>query len=500
MTTTTLQEKRKPNSGYRITMLKAFALFLTFIASLTSWQAKAQGTSFYDDAITITKQPVGVASSSVNYQGTSYQGDTPFDSYAELGNVSTATPNPDLGAYNSTSSALTITGAAIVAAPITGRETYTITGASLLYRVYQKNGIAPSFTAVSLPSSGPFATGGTLYQNTSIANANLLSGLATTGRYVLEIAFQTSNVNSKGKPGVDRDPSGQAYQAEFDYTAPPAPTLFGSAVYITPYSASGNAQPRISYTVNSTSNPMFEGANLGDMTYDLNTGLLLLNGGAAITSESGARTVTNATMYYRVRLQGQGGGSYTAINLTQTGNVSNSGTRIFSLSNRTINLVSSATFAGSYSVDVYYEAGVTDNTDPTNPKASTLSDRSGSSPYTASFTVTGTPIPSTVWTGGLNDNWFDDANWSNSVPTTGTNVVIANLGTNSPNPYPRILCNTTYTYTNPTTNASTVIDNASKSVAVARNLTMAGNSQADRSILSLVVGTLNVSGDFDNTY
>jgi hypothetical protein len=502
MTTTTLQKKRKPNSGYRTTLFKAFALLLTFVASLNSWQAKAQGTEFYDDAITLTKQPIGVPSSSVGYQGKSFKGDTPFDGYAKLGNVSTATANPDLGAYNSTSSALTITGAAIVADPITSKRngSYTITGASVLYRVYQKNGIAPSFTAIPLPSSGAYSTGGTLYQSNSVANANLLSGLPITGRYVLEIQFQTTTTSPTGDPGVDYDPSGPAYQAEFDYTAPPVPTLFGSAVYITPYSASGNAQPRITYTVNSTANPVFEGANLGDMTYDLNTGLLLLKGGAAITSESGARTITSVSMYYRVRQQNQGGNSYTAINLIQNGNVSSNGTRIFSFANSSVNLISRASISGSYSVDIYYEAGVTDNTDPANPTSYTLSDRTALSPYTASFTVTGNPIPSTVWTGGRNDNWFDDENWSSKVPTAGTNVLIANLGTNSPNPYPRILCNTTYTYTNPTTGASTVINNSGNTVAVARNLTMAGNSQADRSILSLVIGTLNVSGDFDNTF
>ncbi|WP_233635808.1 T9SS type A sorting domain-containing protein [Hymenobacter setariae] len=236
------------------------------------------------------------------------------------------------------------------------------------------------------------------------------------------------------------------------------------------------------------------------MTYDLNTGVLLLNGGAAVTTEAGARTVTSVSMYYRVRQQGQGGGSYTAINLTQNGNVGNDGTRNFSLTNRTINLISSASISGSYSVDIYFEAGVTDNTNPNAPTATTLSDRSGSNPYTASFNVTGNPIPSTVWTGGLNDNWFDDANWTNGVPNANTNVVIANLGTNTSNPYPRILCNTTYTFTNPTTNASSSVNNLGKNEAVARNLTMSGNSQADRSILSLVIGTLNVSGDFDNRY
>jgi hypothetical protein len=504
-TTTTLQKKRQPNRGYRPTMLKAFLPLLAFIASFASWQsAQAQGTDFYNDAITITRQPVGATNSStVGYRGVYFEGDAPFDSYADLGNANTGVSNPDLGTYDFNSSALAITSGSLVAEGRTSRAgTFTITAARLLYRVYLKNTTSalPAFTTVSLPDAGLYTSGGTLYQASSIANGNLLNGLSVSGRYVLEVVFQTSTRSSRGATGVDADPSGASYQAEFNFTAPPEPTLLGTAVYITPYSASGNAQPRITYTVNSAATPAFEGANLGNTTYDLNTGLLLLNGGAAITTEAGARTITSATMYYRVRQQGQGGGSYTAINLVQNGNVSSNGTRNFSLVNRTINLISSATVAGSYSVDIYYEAGVTDNRNPDNPVATTLSDRTGSNPYTASFNVTGNPIPSTVWTGGLNDNWFDDANWTNNVPTTGTNVVIANLGTNTSNPYPRILCNTTYTYVNPTTNVSTVVNNTGKTVAVARNLTMSGNSQADRSILSLVIGTLNVSGDFDNRY
>nr|GFC98303.1 hypothetical protein [Tanacetum cinerariifolium] len=232
--------------------------------------------------------------------------------------------------------------------------------------------------------------GGTVYSGST--NANLLAGLTEGGNYIIEVRF-VSTVTGNLSNDIDGP-----YKARFALTAPPVPTLKGSAVYITPYSTAGNANPRITYTVNSTATPMFQGANLGDMTYDLNTGLLLLNGGAAVTTEAGARTVTSVSMYYRVRQQGQGGGSYTAINLTQNGNVSNNGTRNFSLTNRTINLISSASVAGSYSVDIYYEAGVTDNTDPANPMATTLSDRSGSNPYTASFNVTGTPIPSTVWT------------------------------------------------------------------------------------------------------
>ncbi|MFD1871289.1 beta strand repeat-containing protein [Hymenobacter bucti] len=356
-----------------------------------------------------------------------------------------------------------------------------------------------------MPNTQAFPTGGTIYSNNAITTGNLLSGLSVTGRYVLEIVFQTTTITPSGAPGADADPSASTYQADFDFTAPAVPTLRGTAVYITPYSSNGNANPRITYTVNSTATPMYQGANLGSTsttsaTYDLNTGLLILNGGAAVTTEAGSRTVNNVSMYYRVRPQGQGGGQFTAINLTQNGNVGNDGTRNFSVTNRTINLISSATTSGSYSVDIYYQAGGTNSADPTTPVAFSLTDDNGGAFYTASFNVTGNPIPSTVWTGGLNDNWFDDANWTNNVPTIGTNVVIANLGTNTPNPYPRILCNTTYVYTNQTTGASSTINNSGRNVAVARNLTMAGNSQADRSSLSLVIGTLNVLGDFDNRY
>jgi hypothetical protein len=512
MTTLTLQKKRNPSRGYRTAFFKLFVPLLTLIASFTSQEAQAQATYFLDDAITIRQQPVGAAASSVvGYRGTYSDGDAPFDSYTDLGNANTGASTPYLGAYGFSNSALALASGSLVALPIppaTPRlPTNSITGARLQYRVYLKNTSAtlPPYITVTLPDAGDYVNDGRLYENSAIANANLLNGLSVTGRYVLEVVFQTTTRNSRGVTGVDSDPSGATYQAEFDFTAPPVPTLKGTAVYITPYSASGNANPRITYTVNSSATPAFQGANLGSTsttsaTYDLNTGVLLLNGGAAVTTEAGFRTVNNVSMYYRVRPQGQGGGQFTAINLTQNGNVGSDGTRNFSVTNRTINLVSSATTSGSYSVDIYYQAGGTNNTDPNSPVAFSLTDDNNGVFYTASFNVTGNAIPSTVWTGGLNDNWFDDANWTNNVPTIGTNVVIANLGTNTPNPYPRILCNTTYVFTNPTTGASSTIDNRGKNEAVARNLSMAGNSQADRSSLSLVIGTLKVLGDFDNRY
>lgn len=508
MTTTTLQKKRKPNSGYRTTLLKAFVPLLAFIASLTSWEAaQAQTVQIFNDAVSLNQQPTTGNKQSLTYAGKAATNNPTYNALPKLGNSVRNTSPADLGSYDSnTSSQLMLTGGSIVLSPLIDDDgnPYNVTSTRVRYRVYLASAAAPDFDsspAITLSNSAPYnrPAGSTLYSGS--ANVNLLSGLTVSGDYFLDVRFEASTTNTLGDATVDTDLGAGSYRAKFNFTAPALPTLLGTAVYITPYSADGNAQPRITYTVNSAATPMFQGNNLGgSTTYDLNTGVLLLNGGAAVTTEAGARTVVNATMYYRVRQQGQGGGSYTAINLVQNGNVSNDGTRNFSLTNRTINLISSATMAGSYSVDIYYEAGVTDNTDPANPKATTLADRSGSNPYTASFNVSGNPIPSTVWTGGLNDNWFDKDNWTNNVPTAGTNVIIANLGTNTPNPYPRILSNTTYIYKNQTTQAQTFVDNRNSGDAVARNLTMAGNSQADRSSLSLVIGTLKVSGDFDNRY
>jgi len=512
MTTTTLQKKRNPSRGAGLLrLLTPLWAFLFGLGAIQS--AKAQQVSFSSDAISLTVQNTpsnGGASQTqtLNYAGKANANASPYNSYPKMGVGSNSTTN--IGTFDLVNtSQLTLTGGSLVLRALTDDDgnTYTVTGAGMRYRVYLKSSTSamPAYTTVSFPTSNaysPPANGGMQYSGST--NANLLSGLTVGGDYVLELQFTANTAGAAQNPS-DADPSASTYQINFTVTAPPVPTLKGTAVYITPYSSSGNANPRITYTVNSTATPMYQGANLGstggtNVTYDLNTGVLLLNGGAAVTTESGARTVNNVSMYYRVRPQGQGGGQFTAINLTQSGNVGSDGTRNFSVTNRTINLVSSATTSGSYSVDIYYQAGGTNNADPNNPVAFSITDDNSGAFYTASFNVSGNPIPSTVWTGGVNDNWFDDANWTNNVPTVNTNVVIANLGTNTPNPYPRILCDVTYVFTNPTTGASSTVDNRGKTVAVARNLTMAGNSQADRSNLSLVVGTLNVQGDFDNRY
>jgi hypothetical protein len=503
MTTLTLQKKQNPSRGAGL--LRLFTPLWILLFGLGTTQVANAQVIFSSDAINLTVKTTNSASAaqSVNYAGLANRSAIPYNSYPKMGIGSGSTTN--LGTFDLVNtSQLTLNSGSLVFRTVADDDGNlpNVTGAGMRYRVYLKSAttVVPAYTTVMFPTSGPYTPPSGGVQYTGSANANLLSGITVGGDYVVELQFIVNTAD-----GDYADPSASSYQLNFTVVAPPVPTLKGSAVYITPYSASGNPNPRITYTVNSTATPAFQGANLGSTsttsaTYDLNTGLLLLNGGAAITTEAGRATVNNVSMYYRVRPQNQGGGQFTAINLTQNGNVSTDGTRNFSVTNRTINLVSSATTSGSYSVDIYYQAGGTNNADPNNPVAFSLTDDNNGVFYTASFNVTGNAIPSTVWTGGLNDNWFDDANWTNNVPTNSTNVVIANLGTNTPNPYPRILCNTTYVFTNQTTGASSTVDNRGKSEALARNLSMAGNSQADRSSLSLVIGTLKVLGDFDNRY
>ncbi|RZK41883.1 MAG: hypothetical protein EOO61_05710, partial [Hymenobacter sp.] len=497
MTTTTLQKERQRSRCSHI--FKTTVSMLVFIASLGTWQSAKAQTQFYDDAITLTSQQTGGSVQTTNYAGLAL--DAPYTGYASLNKASSGTANPSLGTFDlNGTSQLNLTGGSIVADPPPAKRsmTYTITAARAKYRVYVKNTTAPSFSAITLPDAGGFGgnpANGEMYSNTT-ANIDLLNGLTVGGTYVLEVVFETDTRSSTNVTNTDADPGSTSYQAEFTLNAPPAPTLKGTAVYVTP-NTGPNAGTQLTYTVNSSTPPpppAFAGANLGGsgVAYDINTGQLALNGGMAMTTEAGTSTVTNATLYYRVRQQGTGGGAFSFITLSQTSNTN--GSRTFSANNSTVNLINSTSITGSYSVDIYYQASGTSNSGNF-----TLLDNNNGSYYTASFTVNGTSIPSTTWTGGLNDNWFENGNWSNGIPTAGTNVTIANLGTGTTNPYPRIFANTTYVYTN-ASNQSTTINNSNSGLALARNLVMAGNSLADASKLGLVVGTLNVGGDFDNRY
>ena len=413
---------------------------LAFVASLGTWQSAKAQTQFFDDAITLTQQQTGGQATTVNYAGLALDAPYTGSSYVKLNKASSTTASPSLGSYDlNGTSQLRLTGGSIVADPPPTKRgvTYTITAARVKYRVYMRGAAVPNYTltnSVNFPDAGQFGgipNNGELYQNTS-ASVNLLSGLTIGGTYVLEVVFETDTNSSTNDTNTDADPGSTSYRAEFTLTAPPAPTLKGNAVYVTP-NTGPNANTRLTYNVNSSTSPSFVGANLGGATYDINTGQLTLNGGMATTTEAGNSTVTNATLYYRVRLQGTGGGAFSFITLSQTSN--NNGTRTFSATNSTINLVNSTSVTGTYNIDIYYQASGNNGTS----NFTLLDDNSGGY-YTANFTVDGTPIPATTWTGGLNDNWFQDGNWSNGIPTAGTNVTIRNFGAGTQNPYPRIFC------------------------------------------------------------
>lgn len=486
----TLKRERKGDEQSRfVRALTSLLAMLAIFEVSQSAQAQTVSSIYYNDAITLTQQTSGSASASAptNYAGTATE--SPYLAYAKLGKGS---PTLNLGTYDVTgTSQLILNGGSIEADPpgATKTATYAITAARFRYRVYMQGTVAPAYTTVSLPANGTLNGSG--FYSTSSANINLLAGLTTGGNYVLEVIFQTDTQGSNATQNTDQDPASTTYQALFALTAPPAPTLSGTTIYVAP-----NGGANTIYNVNPSTPRPYQGANLGS-SYDINGGQLLLNGGSANTTEAGSRSINNVTLYYRVRPQGGSGGAFNFISLPQTSN--SNGARAFANSTANINLVSLVSTPGTYTVDVYYQASGTDNSTSPNPTSFTIIDNNGGQFYNANFTVTGTAIQASTWVGGINDNWFDARNWTNGVPNRNVNAAIQNLGSGVKNPYPNIYAATTYTYTAPDSTKS-FIDNTAYPVAEARNLTMLGNSQANRSILRLVVGTLNVYGDFDNTY
>ena len=464
-----------------------------------SHSARAQAV-FFDDAIAVTQQPINATSgTTINYAGRASSVHPPYSDYARLGSATNAAV-PSFGNYDLTgNSQLVLNGGSLVIQTANGGNglPYTITSAGMQYRVYRQGGAAPvNNTSIAFASNGNYTAGaftGLQYQNFA-ANANLLSGITLGGTYVLEVRFNVAGTSASDGANSVSDPDNY-YSATFNVAGPSAPTLTGTLAYISP-NASGNQ----TYNVNpDTPNP-YQGANLGD-NFNINGGQLILNGGAASTTETsgGSRVVNNVTLYYRVRQQNTSGGAFSFITLPQTAN--NSGTRTFFNNTANINLINLvAGAAGTYTLDIYYQASGTDNSTSPNPTPFTILDNRGGLFYNANFTVVGTAIPVTRWVGGTDDNWFDSRNWTNGIPDRNTNAEVQNLGTGNKNPYPNIYAAVKYRYRAADSVTTKDIDNTAYALAEARNLTMLGTSQANRSILRLIVGTLNVYGDFDNTY
>ncbi|MFC6222565.1 T9SS type A sorting domain-containing protein [Hymenobacter artigasi] len=329
-------------------------------------------------------------------------------------------------------------------------------------------------------------------------NTNLISLVASAGvGYTIQVTFHaTYQVNGTGLPQRAND--NNSYAATFDVTGTktPAPTVQGNTIGIAP-----NNSGSVTYNINPAGSRNFVGADLSSAAnngtaYDVNNGQLRLNLTSVTTTEAGANTISNVVLYYRTRLSGTSGGAFQPINLTQSGNTVN-GVRTFILDpgvnniNPQPNLIATpaVTAAGNYVVDVYYQASGTNSITNTN---FTITDPNGAPAnyYSANFTVTGTPIAQTIWTGSINDNWFDARNWSAGVPNKTTNALIRDLGAGSAVPYPNVNSDV----------ATPTYSNLNSGPAECLNLIMGGTSQGSRSITRLVVGQLKVYGDFDNSF
>ncbi|MGI4742894.1 MAG: T9SS type A sorting domain-containing protein [Janthinobacterium lividum] len=283
------------------------------------------------------------------------------------------------------------------------------------------------------------------------------------------------------------------------------PTLTATTIIIAP-----NSGANVSYDANNvSSNPDFNGANLG--SFDLsNNGQLVLKGGTATTTESTPYAVSGVALYYRIR-SSSSTGLFTGVALSQTGtttNTDNSVTRTFALSSATQNLLANTAgplVAGTYNVDVFIQATYSDGTTSSLSK----NDDNGGNYYIANFTVSVATV-NTTWTGLVDDNWFNPNNWdSGGVPTATSDATIPNFPSSSSRKYPNIYSGVVkpdtpaQTIKNPdgsTDNipASAGYDNTTSGNAQVRTITLQAASTIDRSILRLVQGRLDVYGDFNN--
>ncbi|GAA4016917.1 hypothetical protein GCM10022408_33070 [Hymenobacter fastidiosus] len=259
----------------------------------------------------------------------------------------------------------------------------------------------------------------------------------------------------------------------------------------------------------------FEGQNLG--TFDVSDfgTSLVLNGGSLFTTEAAPDIIQSGVLSYGVTNTATGAtNGVKTVQLPLVNTTGGAKTFFTDLANQNllIGTTANSTLApGSYVVNIFFTANGFNSAEP---RAFTIQDPPGST-YQATFTVTGvrpTEGPnSTTWTGGKNDNWFDDANWTQGVPTATKDATVPDFGSGSTVQYPNIYSDaikpattTTTTVQNPDGTFSTVTtttpgyNNTGSGPARTRSLTMQGTSQAQRSITRLNVGRLEVYGDFNN--
>ena len=407
----------------------------------------------------------------------------------------------DLGSYDAATGQLLLKGGSLTTTE-TGNS--VVNAASLFYTLYDPNGDEVANGSFALAQSGA-VSGGVRTFTYSGGTVNL-AGLAPTAGtgYLVSVSYQYRYRDNNKAPGftINVDNGGMGYNATFDVTGSP---VFTPMLTMTTALIGANGAAAQTYYVNPGTTPKFDGANLG--TFDINTGRLLLDGGTATTRENGNNTVSNVTLYYRTRLVGSGGGAFSPVSLGETGQVTNgdgSRTRYFSLNTSAQNLLANISANSSYAVDLYLQANYSNGS--TN---ATITDNNGMANYVATFSVTGTAIPTTVWTGGVDDNWFNPQNWSLGVPNTNMNARVPDFASGSTVQYPNIYSDVVKPATpaqvivNPdgTTDnipASAGYDNRGSGNAMVRDLTLAGSTQLQRSILRLISGRLDVFGDLNN--
>jgi hypothetical protein len=242
-------------------------------------------------------------------------------------------------------------------------------------------------------------------------------------------------------------------------------------------SANGN-NPNTTYFYTYGGSPGFTSSgSLG--SFDRGNGQLLLGGEGNIFNTNGDVT-QNVSLLYRVYRQGTNPGNFSSLPLTFSvkGEGGNNNTKWVNTTTNP-NLLSGASGAGTYVLEVFFQATVAYNNNGytgTYP----IYDSAGGNNYRATFEVTGN-VP-TIWNNTQNDgNWFNSANWNNGVPNSTTDAVISYVERGT---YPKI-------------------DNANNSanmVAAVRTLRIEGNGTQTGAILSLNGLELDVYGDFIDTY
>lgn len=247
--------------------------------------------------------------------------------------------------------------------------------------------------------------------------------------------------------------------------------LAGGNVSVTKYTGKGSATPA------------FSQADLGKGTFlDITTDSLTIKA-ASVNINSGGTAITSASLFYRVYLTGTTTANkpfYSQLNLALASpDNTNSAPVVYNAAGQSIDLMSvvRSSGGGSYTVDIYYQMhyddGNGDTGDPTDPG------NGATNPYSATFNVKAPAVTpngsTTIWQGVIDSDWLKPGNWTNGVPTSTSNAIVQEKQTGSTNAYP-ILTDNTKTYE--------VYD-----------LTLNGNLNSNKALLTVQVATLTVYGN-----